>query len=81
MVPPSEAVTGPRRVLVIDDNDDMRATLRMQLQLDGHQVDEAADGVRGLEMLLHLRPDVTFIEWKAQPRKRTGGATGGLRPA
>ena len=62
IAPPSEAVTGPRRVLVIDDNDDMRATLRMQLQLDGHQVDEAADGVRGLEMLLHLRPDVTFID-------------------
>jgi CheY-like chemotaxis protein len=40
----------------------MRTTLRKQLQLDGHQVDEAADGVRGLAMLLHLRPDVTFID-------------------
>jgi signal transduction histidine kinase len=58
----SDAVAGSRRVLIIDDNGDMRTTLRKQLQLDGHQVEEAADGVRGLEMLLHLRPDVTFID-------------------
>ena len=44
-VPPSEAGVAPRRVLIVDDNSDMRTTLRMLLQLGGHQVDEAADGV------------------------------------
>ena len=62
VAPPSEAGIGPRRVLVVDDNSDMRTTLRLLLQLGGHQVDEAADGVRGLEMLLRLRPDVAFID-------------------
>jgi signal transduction histidine kinase len=60
--PPSEAVAEPRRVLVIDDNSDMRTTLRMLLKLGGHHVDEAADGVQGLELLLRLRPDVAFID-------------------
>ena len=49
-------------MLVIDDNADMRATLRMLLELDGHQVDEAADGVQGLELLERLRPDVAFVD-------------------
>jgi CheY-like chemotaxis protein len=62
VAPPSEAGIGPRRVLVIDDNSDMRTTLRLLLRLGGHQVDEAADGIRGLEMLLRLRPDVAFID-------------------
>lgn len=61
-VPPSEAGVGPRRVLIVDDNSDMRTTLRMLLQVAGHQVDEAVDGVEALEVLLRLRPDVAFID-------------------
>ena len=60
--PPNEAGLAPRRVLIVDDNSDMRTTLRMLLQLGGHQVDEAADGVQSLEMLLRLRPDVALID-------------------
>ena len=59
---PDQAGVAPRRVLVVDDNSDMRTTLRMLLQLGGHQVDEAADGIQSLEMLLRLRPDVAFID-------------------
>ena len=62
VVPPSEAGVGPRRVLIVDDNSDMRTTLRMLLQVGGHQVDEAVDGEEALEMLLRLRPDVAFID-------------------
>jgi two-component system CheB/CheR fusion protein len=61
-VSPSEAGVGPRRVLIVDDNHDMRTTLRMLLQVGGHQVDEAVDGVEALAMLLRLRPDVAFID-------------------
>jgi len=60
--PPSEAGVGPRRVLIVDDNSDMRTTLRMLLQVGGHQVDEAVDGVEALEVLLRLRPDVAYID-------------------
>jgi CheY-like chemotaxis protein len=49
-------------VLIVDDNSDMRTTLRMLLQVGGHQVDEAVDGVEALERLLRLRPDVAFID-------------------
>jgi two-component system CheB/CheR fusion protein len=62
VVPPSEAGGSPRRVLVVDDNGDMRTTLRMLLRIGGHHVDEAVDGVEALEMLLRLRPDVAFID-------------------
>jgi two-component system, chemotaxis family, CheB/CheR fusion protein len=62
VIPPSEAGVGPCRVLIVDDDSDMRTTLRMLLQVGGHQVDEAVDGVEALEMLLRLRPDVAFID-------------------
>jgi CheY-like chemotaxis protein len=59
---PSNGAVGPRRVLVIDDNRDFRDSLRMWLELAGHQVDEAADGVRGLDRVLALRPDIAFVD-------------------
>jgi CheY-like chemotaxis protein len=62
VVSPSEAGVDPRRVLIVDDNSDMRTTLRMLLQVGGHQVDEAVDGVEALEVLLRLRHDVAFID-------------------
>jgi PAS domain S-box-containing protein len=62
VVPATEAGGGSRRVLIVDDNSDMRTTLRMLLQLGGHEVEEAADGIQGLEMLLRLRPDVAFVD-------------------
>jgi PAS domain S-box-containing protein len=52
----------PRRVLLIEDNDDAREMLRMSLELAGHVVYEAADGVRGLELLKVVRPDVGIID-------------------
>ncbi len=41
----------PRRVLLIEDSADAREMLRMMLELAGHVVYDAADGVRGLELL------------------------------
>jgi PAS domain S-box-containing protein len=41
----------PRRVLLIEDKGDAREMLRMMLELAGHVVYDAADGVRGLELL------------------------------
>jgi len=38
-------------VLVIDDNDGLRAVVRLALETDGHQVVDAADGRDGLAML------------------------------
>jgi CheY-like chemotaxis protein len=59
---PGAPAAGPRRVLLVDDNEDMRTTLRKLLELGGHHVAEAADSTQGLEMLTRLRPDVALID-------------------
>jgi PAS domain S-box-containing protein len=51
-LPPSRR----RKVLVVEDNDDVLAALRSKLELDGHCVSTAADGVEGLTRLLNLKP-------------------------
>jgi PAS domain S-box-containing protein len=61
------AASGPtavpqRRVLIIEDNHDGRAMLKMLLELDGHVVEEAADGVDGLERALTSHPDVMIVD-------------------
>jgi PAS domain S-box-containing protein len=57
------AVAGPpRRVLVIEDNDDAREMLRNLLRMFGHEVHEACDGARGLEEARRLRPDAALID-------------------
>ena len=52
----------PRRVLLIEDNNDAREMLRMMLELAGHAVYDAPDGARGLELLSVVRPDVGIID-------------------
>jgi two-component system, sensor histidine kinase len=55
-------MTGARCMLVVEDNADAREMLRMCLELDGHRVETAADGVRGLELAMATRPDVVLID-------------------
>jgi signal transduction histidine kinase/ActR/RegA family two-component response regulator len=52
----------PRRVLLIEDSEDAREMLRMTLELAGHVVYDAADGIRGLELLNAVRPDAAIID-------------------
>jgi len=54
--------TVQRRILIVEDNDDARQMLRHLLELSGHEVHEAEDGVRGLEQALVLRPDAVVID-------------------
>ena len=56
-LPPSR-----RRILVIDDNADIRDSLRALLELWGHDVHEAADGVAGTDAALQLQPDIALID-------------------
>lgn len=51
------------RVLVVDDQPDLRMLLRMQLELDGHEVvGEAGDGREALAGALRLTPDVIVLD-------------------
>ena len=51
------------RVLVIDDDSDIAALVRLKLELDGHSVTVAADGTSGLARALADRPDVMVVDW------------------
>ena len=51
-----------RRVLLIEDNHDAREMFRMMLELAGHEVLEASDGLAGLELLKAKHPDVAVID-------------------
>jgi signal transduction histidine kinase/integral membrane sensor domain MASE1 len=52
----------PRRILVIEDHADARDSLCLWLRQWGHEVDEADNGVRGLEQILATRPEVALVD-------------------
>jgi signal transduction histidine kinase/CheY-like chemotaxis protein len=51
-----------RHVLIIEDNRDFREGLRLLLESWGHQVEEAASGAHGLEILHLAHPEVVLID-------------------
>jgi CheY-like chemotaxis protein/anti-sigma regulatory factor (Ser/Thr protein kinase) len=52
----------PVNVLLIEDNDDARQSLRAYLEYEGHRVAEAADGTSGLDRDETMRPDIVLID-------------------
>jgi CheY-like chemotaxis protein len=50
------------RVLVIDDEPDVRWLLRLSLERVGHEVILAEDGLRGVAMAQRQRPDVIVLD-------------------
>ena len=51
-----------RRVVVVEDNSDIRESLRMLLTSWGHDVAIAEDGPSGVDCVLHERPDVALVD-------------------
>jgi signal transduction histidine kinase len=51
-----------RRVAIVEDNEDVRISLRCFLEFEGHSVCEAADGPSGVETILRERVDIAFID-------------------
>jgi len=51
-----------RRVVLIEDNADLRESIRQLLELDGHVVATAGDGPEGLERIRSTRPDIALID-------------------
>ena len=58
---PTVADSG-RRIVIVEDNPDVRDLLKMRLKRLGHHVDAASEGNSGLEKLLKEQPDVAFID-------------------
>jgi signal transduction histidine kinase/ActR/RegA family two-component response regulator len=53
---------GCRRVLVVEDKDDARESLRAVLELAGHEVRCAGDGVVALDLVASWRPEVALVD-------------------
>ncbi len=51
-----------RRVLVADDDDDIRTLIVMNLELSGYQVASAADGMEAAKLARTLLPDVIVLD-------------------
>jgi DNA-binding response OmpR family regulator len=49
-------------VLVVDDEDDIRELVRINLEIDGHEVATAASGAEALETLKGEAPDVVVLD-------------------
>ena len=54
--------TGPARVLIIEDDDEIRGIMRHMLRQAGYEVIEAYDGASGLDACASCRIDVVIID-------------------
>ena len=54
--------TAHKRILVVDDNVDAGESLKMLLQLDGHEVGLAHDGEQAVAVVGKSAPDVVFMD-------------------
>jgi signal transduction histidine kinase len=51
-----------RRIAVVEDNDDVRASLRVLLEMAGHDVVEARDGLQGVDTILRENADIALVD-------------------
>jgi CheY-like chemotaxis protein len=58
----SAEVGAPRRVLIVEDQDDSREMLRVLLESKGHVVLDEADGRSAIETITREHPDVALID-------------------
>lgn len=59
---PLPAPLEPLRVVIIDDNQDIRETAGELLQSWGHEVATASTGGTGVELIVRQRPDVAIVD-------------------
>jgi PAS domain S-box-containing protein len=52
----------PMRILIVEDNEDAAESLALLLELGGHEVGTAADGVSALEALERTTPDAILVD-------------------
>ena len=53
---------GPARILIIDDDEDYRASTRALLEGDGYEVREACNGREGLALVREYRPNLIVLD-------------------
>jgi two-component system alkaline phosphatase synthesis response regulator PhoP len=62
-VAPAQVNRGPRqKVLIIEDDADIRELIKFNLEQEGYAVEEAATGVEGLERIKRRQPDLVLLD-------------------
>lgn len=61
-IPPKNTPRDGRRILVVDDETRMIGFIRMNLELEGHQVIEASNGMEALEAIRTKLPDIVLLD-------------------
>jgi len=56
------ARSAPRRILIIEDNTDVRDGLVELCQMWGNEVFTASDGIEGVRVALECKPDIAFVD-------------------
>ncbi len=51
-----------KRVLIVEDQSDIRKLIRMTLEFEDYEIHEAADGAFGLSMVQAVRPDLVLLD-------------------
>ena len=52
----------PNRILIVDDERNIRRTFQMVLQAEGYEVETAETGQEGLERIASFKPDVVILD-------------------
>ena len=52
----------PKKILIADDNDDLRSLLAYQLQARGYQIVMASDGLQAVEKARAEKPDIILLD-------------------
>ena len=61
-MPNDPRIPASRTVLVVDDDEAFRRSLRLLLELDGFTVTTAENGVRGLQAFRNQNPDIVLVD-------------------
>lgn len=60
--PPGSPAPSPRRIVIVDDADDMRDAMRVLLEMAGYEVFTACNGSEGVTQILEVEPWVAFVD-------------------
>jgi two-component system phosphate regulon response regulator PhoB len=51
-----------KRVLIVEDQADIRKLIRMTLEFEDYEIHEASDGAAGLRMARQIKPDLMLLD-------------------
>ena len=60
---PGRALPGKLKLLIVDDNADVRETIVQMVEADGHRVESVADGRTALAALSNRKPDLLLVDF------------------